>query len=180
MVIIIYMWWKKHVNLFAKGITSMLYLINNCKKMSLSDIEKKRLILAVLSTGGFHKYTPVQIQKLFFLIDKLIGKKINGPYFDFVPYHYGPFDKRLYVLLDELSTEGDIVINYNQFSTHNEFFLTEQGLEKGKTELMRFMEEEIKDIRKLNDFVQSLSFSQLVASVYKAFPEMKKNSIFNS
>lgn len=139
---------------------------------------KEDLILAVLSAGGDSKYTPVQIQKVFFLVDKLIGEKIGGPYFKFVPYHYGPFDKSIYSDLDELRDKDLVTINNRPLSSLKTFSLTQKGIELGQDNLKKLGEKEMAYIKKLNEYVRTLSFSQLVSSIYKAFPEMKKNSIF--
>jgi hypothetical protein len=168
---------KKIVNLFASRLFSLLYLGHNTQMGLSKNIKQKEIILAVLSAGGFHHYTPVQIQKLFFLIDKLVSKKIDGPFFNFIAYHYGPFDKQLYVLLEDLSNEGDVEIS--QFPSKY-FTLTEKGLKLGINKLENIDKNEVDNIKKLNEFVCSLSFSELVSTIYKYFPEMKKNSVFNT
>jgi hypothetical protein len=33
-------------------------------------------------------------------------------------------------------------------------------------------------IRQASEFVRSLSFTQLVSAIYKAYPEMRENSVF--
>lgn len=141
-------------------------------------MDKKSLILATLASAGDSKYTPVQIQKIFFLIDRQLGKKIGGPFFNFKPYHYGPFDKDLYNQLQELTKEGLVQTNLNPLNSLTKFSLTETGRLKGQKELRRISSKERDFIVTLNAYVRSMTFSQLVASIYKAYPEMKKNSIF--
>jgi hypothetical protein len=141
-------------------------------------MDREELVLTVLSAGGGSKYTPVQIQKVFFLVDKLIGEKIGGPFFKFVPYHYGPFDKSIYADLDSLKDKELVRINSTHMSSLKTFSLTDKGIELGQELMNKLGEKERKHIDKLNEYVRTLSFSQLVSSIYKAFPEMKKNSIF--
>jgi hypothetical protein len=38
------------------------------------------LVLAVMSAGRRALHTPVQVQKLFFLIDRNIADQVGGPY----------------------------------------------------------------------------------------------------
>jgi hypothetical protein len=133
---------------------------------------KKNFILAVLSTEEYNQYSPVQVQKLFFLIEKLIGLK----YFNFIAGHYGCLDIEIYDLLRELSEEKYIIIVHQKdFFT---YFLTRKGYEIGTQEQNKFTDKQKENILRLNRFVQSMSFSQLVATIYKHFPEMKVNGIF--
>ena len=44
-------------------------------------------------------FNPVQIQKLLFLFDREIPEQVGGPHFQFVAYHYGPFDLEVYGVL---------------------------------------------------------------------------------
>lgn len=137
------------------------------------------IILLGLSYNKKHRYSPVQLQKLFFLIDRLLAKELGGPFFDFQPYHYGPFDKRVYNELTVLSFQGLVDSSSPHQSSFRTFSLTEAGYQYG-VELQRALDPVTSDtIARLNSFVTSLSFSELVQAVYKEFPEMKSNSIFN-
>ena len=139
-------------------------------------MNRQDYILAVLSTGNKKKFTPVQIQKMFFLIDKIISDLVNGPYFNFVPYNYGPFDKDIYRELNKLAGQGlvKIVRDYNW----NDYLLTEEGQKKGESLFSDLNPEAKNYIKEISNFVRSLSFSELVSAIYKAFPEMKSNSVF--
>jgi hypothetical protein len=133
---------------------------------------KKKFILAVLSTGDYDFYTPVHVQKLFFLIERLIGLK----FFNFIAWHYGCHDKEIYQLLKELSEENYIIIDNKDISSR--YFLTKKGFIIGRKELNKYNDKQKKNILRLNNFVHSISFSQLVATIYKHFPEMKVNGVF--
>src|ERR1700733_11550087 len=71
---------------------------------------RKEIILASMATSCAYTYTPVQLQKLLFLLDMRAGAELNGPHFNFKPYHYGPFDKAVYDELDSLEHEGLVEI----------------------------------------------------------------------
>lgn len=139
-------------------------------------MDRKDYVLAVLSTANKKVFTPVQVQKLFFLIDKAIPGLVEGPRFNFEPYNYGPFDKSVYWELNGLSAEGmvRIVRDYNW----DDYLLTDEGQEKGEFLFNQIHAEAQPYIKKISDFVRSLSFSELVSAVYKAFPEMRENSVF--
>jgi len=145
--------------------------------MSKYKFDKKDIILLALSAASSsdQEYDSVQVQKLLFLIDKKIGNQIGGPYFHFIPYNYGPFDKEIYSKIAELSTDTQVSINKNRDITYK---LTAKGKENGD-KLMQVLSKEIQTfIKNLNTFVTELSFSDLIAAIYKEYPEMRKNSIF--
>ena len=56
------------------------------KKEVALEMDKKKILLGALATQEDVIYTPVQVQKLLFLIDRKIGNNIGGPFFKFKPY----------------------------------------------------------------------------------------------
>src|SRR5690242_8635530 len=81
-------------------LTSMLDSIINA--LPGDAMKRSDLILAAMSVADGGLYTPVQVQKLFFLMDREIPDRINGPLFNFEPYNYGPFDPAVYRELEKL------------------------------------------------------------------------------
>lgn len=144
-------------------------------------MNRQELILSILSVSdsGSSVYTPVQIQKLLFLIDKNASSSIGGPFFNFIPYHYGPFDKSIYREMENLGNNGyvDVQINFN--NNKKEYKLTSLGMQNGKENYNTLPENIQIYFRELNTFIMSLTFPELIATIYKAYPEMKQNSIFN-
>ena len=140
-------------------------------------MDRKEIILAGLSTGNCDLFTPVQVQKLFFLIDRNIAEKINGvPFFDFEPYNYGPFDKDVYTTLEELAVEGRVeMVPQGSWTSYK---LSDQGQKDGEKILGSLSLKEQEYIRNVSQLIRKLSFSQLVSAIYKAYPEMKINSAF--
>ena len=69
-----------------------------------------RYVLAVLSTAGGAEWTPVQLQKIFFLLDQTIGPALGGPKFNFEPYDYGPFDAEVYRRVEALQATGESIV----------------------------------------------------------------------
>jgi len=141
-------------------------------------MKKDDLILAAMAPGGGYPYTPVQAQKLLFLIDWQIPEQVGGPHFNFEPYHYGPFDRNVYLHLDQLAARGLVAIDYTR--APRTFTLTPDGLARGATCLLA-LPAPIQDfINRTSAFVRTQSFSSLVSAIYKAFPEMRENSVFQS
>ena len=63
---------------------------------------KREVVLAALAPAQGKQHSPVQVQKLLFLLDREASELLGGPHFNFVPYNYGPFDKEVYQVLNEL------------------------------------------------------------------------------
>jgi uncharacterized protein len=142
-------------------------------------ISRKDLILATLSVLPDAKFAPVQVQKIFFLIDKNVSSEIGGSLFSFEPYDYGPFDKSIYRDLEQLKIDGvvEIEIEQNRPSTRK-YSLTSIGLKRGKEVYSGLPSKVQSYVSQIVPWASSLTFSELVGAVYKAYPEMKINSIF--
>lgn len=141
-------------------------------------MEKREIILAVLATADGVIHTPVQIQKLLFLIDKKIPHLVGGPYFNFMAYAYGPFDIEIYHLLEELEEKEEVEIIRNPTLRWSKYRLTIKGQEKGVGVFKEMDQKAAGYIKELSSFVRSLSFAELISVIYKEYPEMKKNSVF--
>ena len=142
-------------------------------------MDRDQFMLAAMSPAGTGFFTPVQVQKMFFLLDRNIFDEEEEGYFDFVPYDYGPFDVDVYRELEELEVEGLVEIQdlYPTLSP-KKYRLTDEGLRRGEEVLGEFPDNIQIYIRRVVDFVRSLSFAQLVAAIYKAYPDMAVNSTF--
>ena len=91
---------------------------------------RDRIVLAGMAAAGpGAKFDAVRLQKLFFLIDREIPHLIGGPHFDYKPYHYGPFDKAVYDVLDDLLESGDAAADAS--SRYPLYSLTDSGTAKG-------------------------------------------------
>jgi hypothetical protein len=145
--------------------------------LARDPMDRTRYVLAVTAhQGKGATFTPVQLQKLFFLLDREIPRSTNGPWFEFRPYDYGPFDQGVYHEFERLKEEGLAIVSSQ--SNIRTYQLTEKGLGKG-IELASLLPPDAKSyITRAGDFVRRLSFGELVSSIYKAYPEMKAKSIF--
>lgn len=131
---------------------------------------KEDFILEVLSLFPNVYFSPVQIQKLFFLIEKKLS--LNEKYFEFIPYHYGPYDKDLKNTLLKLKFEGKLIIdninNILHYKINDSVDITKSILDKKQEEY----------IRHLGEFIRTISFKDLCMAIYKEYPEMAINSAF--
>ena len=141
-------------------------------------MNRNTFVLASMSAATAHPLTPVQVQKLFFILDDTVAASVGGPYFQFLPYDYGPFDKDVYISLTELMAEGLIEVLGPEWHTSRAYKLTEAGRQRGGAEFARLPQAIQGYISDLLRWIQSLTFSQLVSSIYEAYPNMKINSVF--
>jgi uncharacterized protein len=140
-------------------------------------MQRNEVILAAIAAGGHDaRFGPAQIQKLFFLIDREIAERVSGPHFDFQPYDYGPFDKEVYQALDLLKEDEKVEVHHS--GRYRRYAVTASGYEEGIRVLDTLDATAAGYMRTVATWVQSVSFQQLVSSIYKQYPEMKANSIF--
>jgi hypothetical protein len=140
---------------------------------------RQELILAALASRPGHNFAPVQVQKLFFLLDENIAAAMGGKQFAFEPYDYGPFDKAVYQELDALAHGGYVqVAHYGASAGSRRYALTVDGQEIGRAVLARLDRDTQAFVARLTEWVCTMSFAQLVGSIYRAYPHMRVNSIF--
>ena len=141
-------------------------------------MQRSDFVLAAMAPAGTDAYTPVQIQKLLFLLDTNVAEATGGPHFNFAPYDYGPFDKEVYATLDELRASGLVEIVPGQDLKPRSYRLTSQGVTCGKSRLTSLSVKVQKYMEDLAATVRAMSFAELVSAIYRLYPEMKENSVF--
>lgn len=139
---------------------------------------RQDFMIAVLAAAEGASHTPVQVQKLFFLLDENVGERVGGRHFAFRPWDYGPFDRAVYDELEQLESAGLVQILRSPGGRWRTYDLTKMGQEKGEARLRELKPDVAEYIRRLSRWVRSLSFSQLVSSIYRAYPEMAARSVF--
>jgi len=139
-------------------------------------VNQREFVLAAFAGVKERPFTPVQAQKLIFLVDRNVGKAVGGSGFKFRPYNYGPFDRDVYVVLQKLRDDGLAAMEEGSPRTYR---LTPEGQAEGERITRETLEKRYADyIVAAGSFVRSQSFAGLVSSIYKAYPEMKANSVF--
>jgi uncharacterized protein YwgA len=138
---------------------------------------RQEIMLAVLASESAARFAPVQVQKLFFLVDENAAPRLGGKLFSFQPYNYGPFDAEVYRELEALETAGLVTISPGP-GGQRRYFLTPAGYDRGRRELEDLPGPIRAYLADVSRWVRSLSFAQLVGSIYSAYPQMRENSIF--
>jgi hypothetical protein len=138
---------------------------------------RQEIVLAALSTDSSASFAPVQVQKLFFLIDENIDRHLGGKLFRFQPYNYGPFDADVYRELETLSGRGLVSITQGPGGRRH-YRLTPSGFAAGQNHHRRLAPDVRTYLEQASAWVRSLPFASLVGSIYRAYPHMRQNSIF--
>ncbi len=139
-------------------------------------MKRDQVTLLMLISADGYSFTPVQIQKAMFILSKKMPNIFEEGHYNFKPYDYGPFDKEIYDDIRILAENGLAEITSN--GRWNLYRATNEAIKESSYLIDTFKGEEYNYIKKVSNFVRGLSFAELVASIYKAYPEMKVNSIF--
>jgi uncharacterized protein YwgA len=139
-------------------------------------MRRQDFVLATIAACEGAIYSPVQVQKMFFLLERNLAPRTFAPRFSFKSYHYGPYSKEVYDDLEALAAEALAAIHAE--GSWRRFALTTAGIAQGRRALAVLPLPVQKYIKQVSDFVLRLSFSELVSAIYKAYPDMRKNSVF--
>jgi uncharacterized protein YwgA len=133
--------------------------------------------LLVIAARKGKMVQPVQLQKSLFLLKKNLSlpQLQVSRFYQFEPYDYGPFCSKIYADAENLCEEGLVHIDRVSYRLYS---ATEDGL-AAAARLKRALTDEAKDyLSKVVEWTCALSFNDLVSAIYRAYPDMKKNSIF--
>ena len=142
-------------------------------------MEREDFLLMVVSEAEGRPLTPVQLQKSLFLVSQKL-KETPDPFYSFEPYHYGPFDADVYADADSLEKEGLLISVSSTRGAWQETAITPNGLNKAQHLKKELSEPVVTYVHELVQWVQSLSFSDLVQAIYREYPEYRENSVFQS
>ncbi len=140
---------------------------------------RQKVMLAALASTPSEGFAPVQVQKMFFLFDENIHADLGGKQFNFEPYDYGPFDKTVYQELDRLEALGLVrIYQVNPSAGGRRYSLTPAGQLEGQRHLSNLSMKAQDFMSEVGAWVKTLTFAELVGSIYRAFPRMRERSIF--
>lgn len=133
-------------------------------------------LLAIASANG-EPVTPAQLQKCLFLLGQVMASTVGRPYYAFKPHNYGPLSAAIYEDADQLEVEGLVRIDRGQPGrSWSLYFATAEGLAHAKK--LDVPSAARNYLRQVMAWARGLSFSELIASIYEAYPEQRENSIF--
>ena len=137
-------------------------------------MHREDIVLAAMAAGGEGaRFDPVRIQKLLFVIDREVSIE-GAPHFEFQAYHYGPFDVAVYEVLDQLVEANKVEVHRS--GQYREYSLSGTGRKPGQDVLAQLARRTSGAMTKVARWVLSLSFWDLIAAIYRKYPEMAANS----
>lgn len=142
-------------------------------------MKREDWLLLVLTSAEGDSLSPVQLQKSLFLLGQLMPKKVGKNYYNFKPYHYGPFDPAIYSDAESPAMSDLVTIERIPGRGWASYSATPAGLQKGKK-----LEKQVREKNVLNNlktvvtWTRKLSFQELVRTIYHYFPAFRKNSVF--
>ena len=139
-------------------------------------MDRKYWTLLALGAAEGKALTPVQLQKTLFLLGQAFPEMED--FYDFVPYNYGPFDASIYEDAKILAQEGLVNIDTPNGCRWYVYSCTSAGLSHADQVVEDIPQEIWRFLIKIVDWIFPLSFSQIVSAVYRAYPQMKVNSVF--
>ena len=122
--------------------------------------------------------SPVQVQKALVLFGQEVGGSLGTQFYSFEPYDYGPFDAAIYVDLRRMTSLGYVRGEWSPGRGWKNYTITGSGREAARVlesdadaRIAAFLE-------RIVTWVRGRSFSDLLRSVYAAYPEFAVNSVF--
>ena len=133
------------------------------------------LTAAFAAAGPGAAFDPIRVQKLLFLIDREVSERIGGPFFDFRPYHYGPFDRTIYDVIGRLVASGDARVDSS--GLYPRYLLADPGHRRGTAVLASFPEEVADYFGRAARWVRMIPYRRMLAAICQQYPEMAVNSV---
>ena len=130
---------------------------------------------AFAGAGPGAAFDPIRVQKLLFLIDREVSDRIGGPFFDFQPYHYGPFDRAIYSVTGQMLAEGTLVADTS--GPYPRYLLSALGQRRGGAVLASLPEPIADYFGRVARWVRLVPYRQMLAAIYREYPEMAVNSV---
>jgi len=141
-------------------------------------LTRQEWLLLALSRSPVGAMSPVQIQKTLFLFGQEAGGSIGAEFYSFEPYDYGPFDAAIYVDLRQMMNEGHVRGTWSTGRSWKNYTITESG-RKAALILERDADARLTEfLERIVVWVTGRSFSELLHSVYAAYPDFAVNSVF--
>jgi len=137
-------------------------------------------VLLAIDASSAKSLSPVQLQKALFLFTRNLdsAQRMTSSFYQFEPYDYGPFDRTVYDDAEALEKSGYIVIDCPHSTGRRRYSATAAGSQRAASirESLRLETREYLD--RVVAWMTGLTFNGLVKAIYKEYPEMRVNSVF--
>ncbi len=143
-----------------------------------TSLENRDVTLLVIDAAGDTGLTPVQLMKSVFIISRSGLSDLPSNFYPFFAYNYGPFHPDVYRDVEALVNEGLVLEIRDAGRNWSKYAIASAGLRYAE-DLKHQVAREFSDyINAVVDWVQSLTFNQLLRAIYTKYPEMRENSVF--
>lgn len=140
-------------------------------------IKRADLLLKIIAAAEGEPLTPAQLQKVAFLVAKKFPDDVPANYYRFQKYDYGPFCVDIYRDAESLERDGLVLITINQGGGWQEYSASYQA---GAYEFDAISDRISRYIKETVTWARSISFQELVRSIFIDYPEYRENSVFQS
>jgi len=147
--------------------------------MPAASLQREDWVLLVLRAAHDNGLTAVKLQKTLFLLGEYRKKEVGRAFYQFRPYHYGPFCAEIYHDADSLALRDLVALDMSRGQSMRRYVLTEEGRKAAARAAKRAPEKALAYLQDVVEWAQPLPFNVLVRAVYDAFPKMRENSIFS-
>jgi uncharacterized protein len=135
-------------------------------------------LLAICAAGG-KGVSPVQLQKVLFLLGRELPHEVSPNFYTFAPYNYGPFSRAIYDDAECLADSGAVAITKVPGENWNRFIATGEGCVRAEEARRSAPKAAAEYLDRAVEWASRQSFQSLVRSIYDKYPDMKVNSVFN-
>ena len=131
-----------------------------------------------LSFANGRGLSAVQLQKALFLLERGLPEEVGPKFYNFTPYNYGPFDSSVYKDADVLADQSLVNIS-KPTGRYTVYSITPEGAKAAKQLEAKAPARAVQHLKDIVEWIQTLTFAQLVRAIYARYPEMKANSVFS-
>ena len=144
----------------------------------MKALDRQDWTLLVLAAARGGSLQPVELQKALFLVSRNVPANERRDFYKFRPYDYGPFCGAIYSDADTLQLLGLVEIDHPARARYRQYRATPVGIERANELRRKLGRETVAYLDRMVAWVQRLPFNELVRAIYKAYPEMRANSVF--
>ncbi len=141
-------------------------------------MERKEWTLIAICCAKDKGLSPLQLQKALFLLGQELPQEVGKDYYKFIPYNYGPFDAAIYIDAESLAAIGLVSIESSSEKRWSTYLVTSSGmqcLEQLKPEIPH---RAFQYLQNVVEWIQNLTFQELVRAIYEKYPQFRVNSVF--
>ena len=138
-------------------------------------MQRTDLLLKIITAANGEPVTPLQLQKIAFLVGMEFQDELPPNYYQFQPYDYGPFCVAVYRDAEFLEREGLITIRRNPRGGWKEYFALYAAAAKDlhviPQNIQEFVDTKVQ-------WAREVGFQEVVRTIYMEYPQFKVNSVF--